>query len=290
MKAKIRVSAKRSHSELTQACEDNDLELVKQLVEAGLDLTELWTVESYPLAWAVYHNNVAMVQYLFERGMPAYLNTKPAAKQVAADIKGGEVSMLTLVGRWRVDCHEAIMYLLTQGCSVTSPDSSYHPLIALAYLTAHDFCNEVCDKSDEFFNALISRGIDVDLPMGDDGRSLLFSLARGNNKYVPQLIALSKKIDVTLPKFKAITPLTYAVTAGSDRAVLALLQAGAKPNRFDSRPYVTKETCLDGAYSVKEHDGQMKNNCGQVDRVIEYLIQFGAKTYAQILAERDSAK
>jgi ankyrin repeat protein len=290
MKAKIRVSAKQQHSELSQASRDNDLERVKQLVEAGVDLTEQWTVESYPLLLAINHNNVAMVQYLFERGMPAYLNTKSAAKQVAADYKGGEVGLLNLVSRWRVDCHEAIMYLLAQGCPVTSLVSSYHPLIALAYLIAHDFCNEVCDKSDEFFNALISRGIDVDLPMVDDGRSLLLGLASGNNKYVPQLIALSKKVDVSLPKFKTITPLTYAVDAGSDRAVLALLQRGAKPNRIDAKSLRPQRTCLDVAYSIKEHSGQMKNNCGQVDRVIEYLIQFGAKTYAQILAERDSAK
>jgi ankyrin repeat protein len=289
MKAKIRVSAKQQHSELSQASRDNDLERVKQLVEAGVDLTEQWTVESYPLLLAVYHNNVAMVQYLFERGMPAYFNTKPAAKQVAADIKGGEVSMLNLVGRWSVDCHEAIMYLLAQGCPVVSPDLSYHPLARLAYLREDDFRNETCDKSDEFFNELVRHGVDVDLCMGD-GSSLLLDLASGNNKYVPQLIALSKKIDVTLPKFKTITPLTYAVSAGSDRAVLALLQAGAKPNRIDAKSFRPQKTCLDRAYSSKEHGGQEKNICGQVDRVIEYLIQYGAKTYAQILAERESAK
>jgi ankyrin repeat protein len=289
MNAKIRVSAKRQHSELSQASEDNDLERVKQLVEAGVDLTELWTVEIYPLALAVYHNNVAMVQYLFERGMPAYFNTKPAAKQVAADIKGGEVSMLNLVGRWSVDCHEAIMYLLAQGCPVVSPDLSYHPLARLAYLREDDFRNETCDKSDEFFNELVGRGIDVDLCMGD-GRSLLLDLAGGNNKYVPKLIALSKNSDVTDPEFDFITPLTYAVNAGSDRAVLALLQAGAKPNRIDAEISSSQETCLDSAYSVKRNHGQMKNNCGQVDRVIEYLIQYGAKTYEQILAERNSTQ
>ena len=92
------------------------------------------------------------------------------------------------------------------------------------------------------------------------------SFCIGNNRYVPELIRLSRDVNTPDTSALRLTPLRTAVTSGSDLAVGALLARGADP----SKPVSKDKTLLDVALHMKEFRRE-KNLSGEVDRIITML-------------------
>ncbi|WP_028866074.1 ankyrin repeat domain-containing protein [Psychromonas aquimarina] len=260
---------KKSHKQFSEACVDNDLKTVRRMIDEGIDLTEVWTYEYYPLAFAVHINNLELAKLLVEAGMPLYENSKDGVKESKI------LTNLNLLGGWCNDSHETIMYLLECGSNINSPQIGFNGVSRLALLRN----TEISEKSDQFFNALMEKGIDVDMLM-ENGELLLHSIVAGkNSKYIPPLIRLSKQVNAGTTAYEGRTPLFEAVRVGNEAAVNTLIEMGADVNKN-----VFEDTILDDAYYLKESDKHMNRN-GLVDRIIETLIKHGAKTYQQMVDE-----
>ncbi len=277
MMKKIKVKKNQLHNELMEACSDNDLDKVKTIVESGIAIPEAWDCDNSPLFYAVSNNNLDITKYLLEHGLPAYDNSK-GARKLHPD---SELNDNTLAGIWGIDNHETIMYLITQGASINSHNIAYSPLAKVLRLEDR----HINDKSDEFFNALLERDVDVDIAM-THGKTLLHSVVKSaNSKYVPILVARSRNLEAH--DGGRGTPLFSAISVGSEVGVNSLLEAGANPNAFLK---VVSESALDAAVlMIRLRKGW--NLTGRLDRIVENLKQHGAKAYQQLLDDGDiSAK
>lgn len=276
----IRRNAK--HQAFSEACEADDRARINALLQEGLDLTEPWSINAYPLVVARYANNLPLLAFLLEQGMPPWLNLR----SLLPEAPEGDLSVFSLLAYWEPGHHEAMMFLLKHGSSANSTETGYNALASLVDLKEYVMCDTLCrledsvvgEKSDEFFDALLAHTPNVDQPMSTGG-TLLYQIAQGNNRYVAPLVALSKKVDA--PKYrthKSMTPLRVAADKGSDLAVEALLKAGAKPNVMDRYHY--HASILDEALSSQAN----KRNFvyGNYPRVIELLRTHGAKTSAEM--------
>ncbi|MNZ74938.1 Ankyrin repeats (3 copies) [compost metagenome] len=275
MSKKISIRRNPKHQALNDACATGDMAQVRALVEEGLDLSEPWSVDYYtPLSIAMARNDVPLIAYLLEHGMPPYLNLR----SIVREDPEGDASDYSLLGLWCPEHHEALMYLLEHGSPANSGKTGYNALVGLAHLreTGHDV--QIGAKSDDFFAALLSWSPDVDQVM-DVGGTLLHHIVTGNNRYVPPLVALSKQVNAPEePGYLSATPLRSAARYGADIAVEALLKAGANPSLMDRYHH---DSILDTALS-----GQ-KNRKGwpysRHERVIELLRAHGARTRLEML-------
>ena len=112
--------------------------------------------------------------------------------------------------------------------------------------------------------------LDVDAPWDDSSR-VPRRICQGNNRYVPELIRLSRDVHAPEAGDPLRTPLWMAVVSCSDLAVGALLACGADP----STPASHGQPLLDlarNAQKMKKH----KNLRGQVDRIVTMLETGGA--------------
>ncbi|QIL44338.1 ankyrin repeat domain-containing protein [Acidovorax sp. HDW3] len=282
MATKIVMRRNAKHQAFSDACEADDRAQMHALIQEGLDLTEPWSINAYPLVVARYANNLLLLAYLLEQGMPPWLNLR----SLLPEAPEGDLSVFSLLNYWEPGHHEAMMFLLEHGSSANSTETGYNALASLAYLKEYVMRDTLCrledsvvgERSDEFFAALMAHKPNVDQPMSTGG-TLLRHIAEGNNRYVAPLVALSKKVDA--PKHrthKSMTPLRVAADKGSDLAVEALLKAGAKPNVMDR--YHQNDSILDEALSSQAN----KRNFvyGNYPRVIELLRAHGAKTSAEM--------
>lgn len=279
MSKKITIRRNPKHQALNDACATGDMTKVRALVEEGLDLSEPWSVDHYtPLSIATARNDVALIAYLLEHGMPPCLNLRSIVREDTE----GDASDYSLLADWCPERHEALMYLLEHGSPANSCKTGYNALASLAHLRETGPSVVIGDKSDEFFAAVLARKPNVDQRM-DIGITLLHQIAEGNNRYVPQLIARSKKVDAAEKRgYSSATPLRRAASAGADLAVDALLRAGANPNRMDR---YDRRSILDGALFGQESKRGWPYS--KYERVIELLRAHGAKTSEEMLAAGD---
>lgn len=282
MTKKIVIRRNAKHQAFSEACEVDDRARINALLQEGLDLTEPWSTHAYPLDVARYANNLPLLAYLLEQGMPPWLNLR----SLLPEAPEGDLSVFSMLTGWEPGHHEAMMFLLEHGSPANSTETGYNALASLAHLKEYVMRDTLCriedsvvgDKSDAFFAALLTHTPNVDQPMSTGG-TLLYQIAGGNNRYVAPLVALSKKVDA--PKHrthKSMTPLRAAANMGADLAVEALLKAGAKPNVMDR--YHQNDSILDEALSSQAN----KRNFvyGNYPRVIELLRAHGAKTSAEM--------
>jgi hypothetical protein len=83
---------------------------------------------------------------------------------------------------------------------------------------------ELDASSDALFQRILDAGVvDVDAPW-DDSLRILHIICMGNNRYVPELIRLSRDVNTPDASALRLTPLRTAVTSGSDLAVGARLR------------------------------------------------------------------
>jgi len=279
---KIVIRRNAKHQAFSEACEADDRGRIDTLLQEGLDLTEPWSTEVYPLDVARYANNLPLLAYLLEQGMPPWLNLR----SLLPEAPEGDLSVFSLLTGWEPEHHEAMMFLLEHGSPANSSETGYNALASLAYLKEYVMRDTLCrlegsvvgDKSDAFFAALLAHKPNVDQPMSTGG-TLLYQIAEGNNRYVAPLVALSKKVDAPQSRtYKSMTPLRVAADKGSDLAVEALLKAGANPNVMDR--YHQKSSILDEALSSQANNRNFVY--GNYPRVIELLRAYGAKTSAEM--------
>lgn len=279
MVIKVKISRKKQqHDALSQACQDDDIDKVKALVESGLDLTEPWTSEYYPISRAMYCKTTEILSYLMKHGMPIHIN---CARTLKREGKKAIKDML-LVGCWDKMHHEASMFLLKSVDQVNTSNTSYSGLVTITQLTEFELGNvETSKKADEYLQMLLDKGADVDFPT-QDGETLLHAICCGDNsKYSELLIRRSKNIDAAPKKEPYNSPLSVAVRCGNDTAVKTLLELGAAPNRMMRR---RKKTILDDAVYWK---GQPTGKEEKHAQIIKLLIAHGAKTYQQMVDDGD---
>ncbi len=272
MAIKIRINKK--HKLLLDACYERNLEAARDLIDEGLDLTEVWTTDDYPLAVALINNDVAMVRLLAEHNMPLYINSKEAYRNAESD---AEVKDKLLCGRWDEDSEDARLALLDYATEVNTKELSYNGLCSLVSLQDHF----VSEKSDLYFKRLLEMGADVDYPNRRGGRIIHFVAGGVNAKYVEPLIRRSKNIDVGDREGDFGTPLYRNANKALVVTVKALLDMGADPNKYDKRD---KQSILDNVIWYKERN-PYKNKNGSLDDKIELLKAHGAKTYQQLVEE-----
>jgi ankyrin repeat protein len=174
----------------------------------------------------------------------------------------GAVEPLTMAALWRPGCHEAVMAALDLGAAIHSTTQDHMPVLRLTEL--HE--RELDASSDALFQRILDAGVvDVDAPW-DDSLRILHIICMGNNRYVPELIRLSRDVNTPDASALRLTPLRTAVTSGSDLAVGALLARGSDPSTAVS----TDKTLLDLALHMKKFRRE-KNLSGQVDRIVTML-------------------
>lgn len=260
MKRNERLALLTSQRALQAAVQARDYAAVRRWLAGGGDAKALWQGErwedTYPMVLAVEGNDVEMVHLLAEAGMPLYHNALMAQKRY------GAVEPLTVAALWRPGCHEAVMAALDLGAAIHSTTQDHMPVLRLTQL--HE--RELDARSDALFQRILDAGVvDVDAPW-DDSLRILHIICMGNNRYVPELIRLSRDVNTPDTSALRLTPLRTAVTSGSDLAVRALLARGAAP----STPVSKDKTLLDQALHIKEFKRE-KNLSGQVDRIIAML-------------------
>lgn len=272
MAIKIRINKK--HQALLDACFEQDINAAKQLIDEGMDLSEIWTTDDYPLAAALERNDVEMVRLLAEHGMPLHLNQKDVYRRADTEDK---VKAMLLFGWWGEDREDACLALLDYASEVNTAAPHFNGLVSLAYLKD---CY-TSEKSDEYLSRLLAMGADVDFPR-DIGGTVLHAIAGGeNSKYVEQLIRRSNKIDAGDDEGAFGTPLYRNIDTGMEVAVKTLLELGAEPNKYN---IVDKYTILDNILRYKEMHFYRNRN-GSLDRKIALLQSYGAKTYQQLVDE-----
>ena len=260
MKRNERLALLTSQRALQAAVQARDYAAVRRWLAGGGDPKALWQGErwedTYPMVLAVEGNDLEMVHLLAEAGMPLYHNALMAQKRY------GAVEPLTVAALWRPGCHEAVMAALDLGAAIHSTTQDHMPVLRLTQL--HE--RELDARSDALFQRILDAGVvDVDAPW-DDSLRILHIICMGNNRYVPELIRLSRDVNTPDTSALRLTPLRTAVTSGSDLAVGALLARGADP----STPVSKDKTLLDQALHIKEFKRE-KNLSGQVDRIIAML-------------------
>ena len=260
MKRNERLALLTSQRALQAAVQARDYAAVRRWLAGGGDPKALWQGErwedTYPMVLAVEGNDLEMVHLLAEAGMPLYHNALVAQKTY------GAVEPLTVAALWRPGCHEAVMAALDLGAAIHSTTKDHMPVLRLTDL--HE--RELDARSDALFQRILNAGVvDVDAPW-DDSLRILHIICMGNNRYVPELIRLSRDVNTPDTSALRLTPLRTAVTSGSDLAVGALLARGADP----STPVSKDKTLLDVARHTKEFKRE-KNLSGQVDRIITML-------------------
>ncbi|MCI5069481.1 ankyrin repeat domain-containing protein [Acidovorax sp.] len=260
MKRNERLALLTSQRALQAAVQARDYAAVRRWLAGGGDPKALWQGErwedTYPMVLAVEGNDLEMVHLPAEAGMPLYHNALMAQKRY------GAVEPLTVAALWRPGCHEAVMAALDLGAAIHSTTQDHMPVLRLTQL--HE--RELDARSDALFQRILDAGVvDVDAPW-DDSLRILHIICMGNNRYVPELIRLSRDVNTPDTSALRLTPLRTAVTSGSDLAVGALLARGADP----STPVSKDKTLLDQALHIKEFKRE-KNLSGQVDRIIAML-------------------
>ena len=260
MKRNERLALLTSQRALQAAVQARDYAAVRRWLADGGDVKALWQGErwedTYPMVLAVEGNDLEMVHLLAEAGMPLYHNALMAQKRY------GAVEPLTVAALWRPGCHEAVMAALDLGAAIHSTTQDHMPVLRLTDL--HE--RELDARSDTLFQRILNAGVvDVDAPW-DDSLRILHIICMGNNRYVPELIRLSR--DVHSPEASDLrrTPLWTAVVACSDLAVGALLERGADP----CTPASGNQSLLELARDLREIK-KGKNLHGQIDRIITML-------------------
>ena len=249
-----------SQRALQAAVMARDQAAVRRWLGDGGDAKALWQGErfddTYPMVLAVQGNEVALVRLLAEGGMPLYHNALAAQKTY------GAVEPLTVAALWRPGCHDAVMAALDLGAASHSTSPDHMPVLRLTEL--HE--RELDARSDALFLRIMEADVvNVDAPWGDGSR-VLHLICQGNNRYVPELIRLSRDVLTAEASDPRRTPLWTAVTACSDWAVGALLARGADP----STPASESTSLLDLARHQKAFRKE-KNLRGQIDRIINML-------------------
>lgn len=273
----IKIKVNKKHALLTEACTNNDLEAVRSIIEDGIDLTETWSSKGcYPLMGAIYNNNIEMVGLLAENGMPLYFNNKSSYENFDSE---DEIKQNVVFFEWDKDYADALLAVLDYVEPGNFKEGISLVLSSMAGLKDED----TSEKSDQFLEKLLTKGADVDCKKSTGG-TVLHLIAKGRNaKYADKLIRLSKNIDAASNDGDHATPLYRAFHKCYPSPIKALLEMGANPNACC---LISKESVLDRAFYFKKKN-KRENRDGKVDKIIELLRSYGAKTYEEMVQDGD---
>lgn len=277
---KIKITVNKNHAVFSQHCIDNNLEAIRQAIQDGLDLSELWTWENYPLSIAIASNNVTLACLLVENGMPLYSNTVFSRQHSEndAEFKGGFV-----FGQIEEDASDAeiCLELLKYAKDVNTPKSICSPLYNACRVNPWN----VTPSLKAYVKKILEMGGDVDYPTGEYGTILHSIVTQRNTDLVCKLISLSKDLDNPGGYGNGECPPLYlAIYKGKLEAVEALAKSGANINFcMHSR----KLSMLDYLIEYRDTSGNsFANEQGEVDRTIGLFLKLGAKTYKELNKEK----
>jgi len=282
---KIKVTINNKHPKLINACVLGDLAVVQALLDDGLHLSQLITADDEPLFIAICNNNVPLVRLLLDNGLPTHCNTK----ELYGYRPQKEIQGMQLYAKWKPEWHEACLAVLeyTAVADTREYASSYNGFRCLSYLEYE----QIGVKSDAYFNALVAKGLSVDV-RNEYGDPLLNNIFDVDNKYVLAIIALSRNINAYKvdpekgTEFPLETPLYRALSSASISVINALLEKGANPNAYSFR---MNESILD--YVMGEIETYTEYQ--QMDEMTfwqiraDLLCKHGAKTYQQLVVDGD---
>jgi ankyrin repeat protein len=250
------------HQELSDACEDDNVDKVRKMINDGIDLKQKWTVGDYPLATAFWRDNVEICSLLVEAGMPQYLNLQQLYKSESVS----DIENMHLYGAFDQNAQKASLKLLEFAGIVNTSNPSFHPLVTVSAITDR----AISEFSDQYYELAIEKGADVDHPLGKNETMLVHIARESNSKYVPQLIRLSKNIEAHMEERVHATALWEAVSARSVPAVKTLLELGANTT---VELLELKSTLLDLA---------MKRACNfNGKKVLSMIQELGIKTWKE---------
>ncbi|GAA3921891.1 ankyrin repeat domain-containing protein [Litoribacillus peritrichatus] len=273
----IKIKVKKEHALLTEACKNNNLDAVKKLIEDGVDLTETWSSKGcYPLMGAIQNNNVEMVRLLAENGMPLYFNNKSSNENFDSE---DEIKQNVVFFEWDKDYADALLAVLDYVEPGSFKEGISLVLSSMAGLKDED----TSDKSDQFLEKLLTKGADVDCRISFGGTTLHLIAIGRNTKYTDKLIRLSKDIDAADNDGYHATALYGAFYRCLPSPIKALLEMGANPNACC---LTSKESVLDRAFYFKKRN-KRENRDGKVDKIIDLLRSYGAKTYEEMVQDGD---
>jgi hypothetical protein len=273
MSTDISPSAK-VHKKFSKACYENDFDTVKTMVEAGIDLTQPWEYEKYPLNGVT---DIQICKYLLEHGMPVFSNLKEHYEYV--DIN--EISeYFTFSGYWEEKIDFSLeLLMLDYSNKVNTTNISFIPFTPLTELN-NGFESK---QGNEFLDKIILKGADVDFKTSGGETALHFIVSGNNDYYMDLLVRHSKKIDIAPDDFKLNTPLYASLEHRNFKISKLLLELGADINTYD---FDEELSILDCVFQMKKNTKAPKFKA-DYQQMIDYLISIGAKTYQQMLDNGD---
>ena len=213
---------------LYEAANDGDADLVKQLIDEGLNVEAIHARRSTPLHKAAANGHTEVVKILVEAGA---LND-PLATPLHSAAANGHAEVVKVLVWAGADPNDVFTY--------AGNKTPLHLAAAIGSL-------EVC-------KFLIERGVELDRP--DEGGQTALLLAIGTERSQIELIRLliQAGADPNIPNRYGKTPLYWAVGGRTVEFVNLLIQAGSDVNfvdRFGSTPLHEAATYSDDIATAK---------------------------------------
>lgn len=260
-------------SDLTNAIRKNDLEAVKNLLKAKVNLEEIES-EDTALSLAIRKNRNEITHLLLEASANPNVRLKGGKTPLMLAVCGKNLELVKLLLEYKADINATTeretMLVLACGCSnaeivnhlfaaglnkkkkVFSPIANRSPLLT-----------SLREKNFTITDVLIQNGYDINEPSYNGGKSPLSYFAEmGEQKIIEYL--LQKKADVNHRAQLGYTPLMFAATSNRLPIAKMLLGAGADINLVSSDG--NHSTALSLATEQKHQE------------MIQLLLSFGAKS------------
>jgi len=237
------IIANKSVKYLFSACENGNENMVKYLIEHGVNINGENCFGETPLFYSCRRGNEKMVKYLIGHGADINKKTKFHKKPLLFNACGSGIESF-------------VRYLVEHGFDINEKDNNGEtPLFDACYSGNEDIVKylvelgadiNIVNKQNKtlLFNAcysgngnlvkyFIDNGIDIDI-VDDNGETPLFNACRsGNKQLVEYLIKLGANINKENNKYE--TPLFKACESGNESLVKYLVELGADINKENNK-------------------------------------------------------
>jgi len=186
---------------------NNNIEVVKFLLEKGIDLNNPDYKGNLPIFYAIEYNNIGLLKLLIESG--ADLNLKNA--------KGETMLMLAAIS----DQLELIKMLVEKGININIQDNEGKTSVIYA----------IQNNKNEAFEMLIESGADITLKDNTGKTALMFAITLEQLEVIKLLV--EKSSNINLQDNEGKTPLMYAIQNKQNEAAKILIENDADINLKD---------------------------------------------------------
>ena len=247
---------------------ENDLNLIKYLIENGANINIANKIGQTPLMIAISANNIMLSKYLLDRGADINIKNKYGQTPLMLAVESNNPSTV----KWLIEKGADVIEKDTQGKSAISyiVSSNYEPSIIDMLLEKNSDLNNQDDRGDTVLSKVVSnmnlveklikKGADINL-QNKQGETPLFKAALLGDVEIVKLL-LSNNADVNRANINGYTPLKIT---NNDEIKTILLSSGAKEinekyknpsNKSDEKKYEALRLKRDAAIQKRREENQ----------------------------------